>query len=102
MIGCVSIHSVLLHNSPMIFKKFLKNDWTPFLILIGVIDISLPLRYFLFAQKVRLFFLFPNIEGALHQANWKIFRPDDTTKLLGIKPTTLLFRIKKMWIPKPT
>jgi transcriptional regulator with GAF, ATPase, and Fis domain len=43
-----------------------------------------------------------NIIAALKQSNWKIFGPEGAAQLLGIKPTTLSSRIKKMKIRKPT
>ena len=41
-----------------------------------------------------------NIETALKQTDWKIYGTDGAAELLGIKPTTLLSRIKKMGIVK--
>ena len=41
-----------------------------------------------------------NIELALKQTDWKIYGPDGAAELLGLKPTTLLSRIKKMKIGK--
>jgi transcriptional regulator with GAF, ATPase, and Fis domain len=43
-----------------------------------------------------------NIIAALNKSNWKIYGPDGAAKLLGVKPTTLSSRIKKMKIRKPT
>jgi transcriptional regulator with GAF, ATPase, and Fis domain len=43
-----------------------------------------------------------NIIAALKQSNWKIFGPGGAAQLLGVKPTTLSSRIKKMKIRKPT
>ena len=42
-----------------------------------------------------------NIIAALNKSNWKIYGPDGAAKLLGVKPTTLSSRIKKMKIRKP-
>jgi transcriptional regulator with GAF, ATPase, and Fis domain len=42
-----------------------------------------------------------NIIAALEQGNWKIFGLGGAAQLLGIKPTTLASRIKKMRIRKP-
>lgn len=42
-----------------------------------------------------------NIVTALEQSNWKIYGPDGAAKRLGVKPTTLLSRMKKMAIQKP-
>jgi transcriptional regulator with GAF, ATPase, and Fis domain len=39
-----------------------------------------------------------NIEAALNQTGWKIYGTGGAAELLGIKPTTLLSRIKKMRI----
>ncbi len=41
-----------------------------------------------------------NVLAALKQSNWKIYGPDGAGKLLGIKPATLAYRIKKMGIKK--
>jgi len=41
-----------------------------------------------------------NIELALKQTDWKTYGPDGAADLLGLKPTTLLSRIKKMKIGK--
>lgn len=41
-----------------------------------------------------------NIEAALKQAGWKMYGTGAAAELLGIKPTTLLSRIKKMRIVK--
>ncbi len=42
-----------------------------------------------------------NTLAALKQSNWKIYGDGGAAKLLGIKPTTLSSRIKKMGIAKP-
>ena len=42
-----------------------------------------------------------NLLGALQQTDWKIYGSGGAAELLGIKPTTLLSRIKKMGIQKP-
>jgi transcriptional regulator with GAF, ATPase, and Fis domain len=41
-----------------------------------------------------------NIEAALHKTGWKIYGTGGAAELLGLKPTTLLSRIKKMGIAK--
>jgi transcriptional regulator with GAF, ATPase, and Fis domain len=41
-----------------------------------------------------------NIESALKQTDWKIYGTGGAAELLGLKPTTLLSRIKKMGIVK--
>jgi transcriptional regulator with GAF, ATPase, and Fis domain len=41
-----------------------------------------------------------NIESALQQTDWKIYGTGGAAELLGLKPTTLLSRIKKMGIEK--
>jgi transcriptional regulator with GAF, ATPase, and Fis domain len=41
-----------------------------------------------------------NIEMALQHTDWKIYGSDGAAELLGLKPTTLLSRIKKMGILK--
>ena len=43
-----------------------------------------------------------NILAALKTSNWKIYGTGGAAQLLGIKPTTLSSRIKKMKIKKPT
>jgi transcriptional regulator with GAF, ATPase, and Fis domain len=43
-----------------------------------------------------------NIETALKQTDWKIYGTDGAAEVLGIKPTTLLSRIKKMGIKDST
>jgi len=42
-----------------------------------------------------------NILNALNQSNWKITGSDGAAELLGINPTTLASRMKKMGIKKP-
>ena len=41
-----------------------------------------------------------NIESALQATDWKIYGTSGAAELLGLKPTTLLSRIKKMGIEK--
>ena len=41
-----------------------------------------------------------NIQAALKRTDWKIYGQDGAAELLGLKPTTLLSRIKKMGIMK--
>jgi transcriptional regulator with GAF, ATPase, and Fis domain len=42
-----------------------------------------------------------NIIAALRQTNWKVHGPGGAAELLGIKPTTLASRIKKMGLERP-
>jgi transcriptional regulator with GAF, ATPase, and Fis domain len=42
-----------------------------------------------------------NIIAALQKSNWKVYGADGAAELLGIKPTTLSSRVKKMKIRKP-
>ncbi|MCH7753415.1 MAG: hypothetical protein IH898_14840, partial [Planctomycetes bacterium] len=42
-----------------------------------------------------------NILAALKQTKWKISGEDGAAELLGIKPTTLASRMKKMGIERP-
>lgn len=42
-----------------------------------------------------------NILNALNKTGWKIHGPGGTAELLGLKPTTLISRIKKMGLKKP-
>ena len=42
-----------------------------------------------------------NIITALKMSNWKVYGPGGAAQLIGIKPTTLTSRIKKMKIKKP-
>jgi len=41
-----------------------------------------------------------NIQEALRLTNWKIYGPRGAAKLLGIKPTTLISRLRKMGLHK--
>jgi len=41
-----------------------------------------------------------NMLAALRKSRWKIYGPNGAAELLGIKPTTLVARIKKMGIQK--
>jgi transcriptional regulator with GAF, ATPase, and Fis domain len=43
-----------------------------------------------------------NISAALRQCNWKIYGPGGAAELLGLPPTTLMGRMKKMGLKKPT
>lgn len=43
-----------------------------------------------------------NVLAALRRANWKTYGPGGAAELLGIKPTTLASRIRKMKLTKPT
>jgi hydrogenase-4 transcriptional activator len=43
-----------------------------------------------------------NTRNALRQCNWKIYGDDGAATLLGIKPTTLIERMKRMRIKKPS
>ncbi len=43
-----------------------------------------------------------NIRAALEHTNGKVSGPGGAAELLGIKPTTLASRIKKLGIQKPT
>jgi transcriptional regulator with GAF, ATPase, and Fis domain len=43
-----------------------------------------------------------NVIAALQKSKWKIYGEGGAAELLGIKPTTLSSRIKKMKIRKPT
>jgi transcriptional regulator with GAF, ATPase, and Fis domain len=42
-----------------------------------------------------------NTLAALHKTGWKIHGPGGTAELLGLKPTTLISRIKKLRLKKP-
>jgi transcriptional regulator with GAF, ATPase, and Fis domain len=42
-----------------------------------------------------------NLLAVLGKTNWKIKGPDGAAELLGIKPTTLLSRIKVMGLERP-
>ncbi len=41
------------------------------------------------------------ILAALEKSNWKVYGPRGAAEMLGMKPTTLLYRMKKMGIQKP-
>jgi DNA-binding NtrC family response regulator len=40
------------------------------------------------------------IEGILHATHWKVSGPNGAASILGLKPTTLLSRMKKLGIRK--
>lgn len=42
-----------------------------------------------------------NLLAALRQSNWKIYGPGGAAELMGMRPTTLLSRIKKFGLEKP-
>ncbi len=42
-----------------------------------------------------------NTLAILHRTKWKIHGPDGAAELLGVKPTTLLSRVKKLGLKKP-
>lgn len=42
-----------------------------------------------------------NLAAALRQTKWKIHGPNGTAELLGVKPTTLISRIKKLGLKRP-
>jgi transcriptional regulator with GAF, ATPase, and Fis domain len=42
-----------------------------------------------------------NLVAALNKTGWKIHGPGGTAELLGLKPTTLISRIKKMGLKRP-
>ena len=42
-----------------------------------------------------------NVVAALNQCRWKIYGPGGAAELLGIKPTTLTSRIKKLGLKRP-
>jgi PAS domain S-box-containing protein len=42
-----------------------------------------------------------NLLNALHQCGWKITGPDGAAEILGMKPTTLHSKIKKLGLKKP-
>ena len=42
-----------------------------------------------------------NVVAALNQCGWKIYGSGGAAELLGIKPTTLTSRIKKMGLKRP-
>ena len=41
-----------------------------------------------------------NLRRALRQTRWKIYGPDGAAELLGVKPTTLVSRIKKLGLKR--
>jgi transcriptional regulator with GAF, ATPase, and Fis domain len=43
-----------------------------------------------------------NILAALEHAGWKIYGPDGAAELLGIRPTTLASRMKKLGLRRPS
>ena len=42
-----------------------------------------------------------NILAVLKRTDWRIYGPGGAAELLGVKPTTLVSRIKKMGLEKP-
>ena len=42
-----------------------------------------------------------NLLAVLEKANWKIKGPEGAAELLGVKPTTLLSRMKKWGLQRP-
>ena len=42
-----------------------------------------------------------NLIAALRHANWRVWGPDGAAGLLGIKPSTLTYRMKALGITKP-
>jgi transcriptional regulator with GAF, ATPase, and Fis domain len=42
-----------------------------------------------------------NVVAALRRAGWRVYGENGAAKLLGIKPTTLASRMKKLGIKKP-
>ncbi|MGP8200504.1 MAG: hypothetical protein ACLQU4_13490 [Limisphaerales bacterium] len=44
---------------------------------------------------------FAQAQTALRKTNWKIKGADGAAELLGLKPTTLVTRIKKMGLKRP-
>jgi transcriptional regulator with GAF, ATPase, and Fis domain len=42
-----------------------------------------------------------NVLAALNKTAWKIHGPGGTAELLGLKPTTLISRLKKLGLKKP-
>jgi transcriptional regulator with GAF, ATPase, and Fis domain len=42
-----------------------------------------------------------NLIGALHFADWRVWGPDGAAELLGIKPSTLAYRMKILGIKRP-
>ena len=43
-----------------------------------------------------------NVLAALNKTGWKIHGPGGTAELLGVKPTTLISRLKKLGLKKPS
>ena len=42
-----------------------------------------------------------NLIAALRHADWRVWGPDGAAALLGIKPSTLTYRMKVLGISKP-
>ncbi len=42
-----------------------------------------------------------NLLAALKETNWKIHGPGGAAELLGLRPTTLIYRIKKLGLKRP-
>ncbi len=43
-----------------------------------------------------------NLLAALKESNWRVYGADGAAALLGVKPSTLASRIKKMGLEKPS
>jgi len=43
-----------------------------------------------------------NIAAALHASNWRVYGPGGAAERLGVRPTTLLSRMKKLGLEKPS
>jgi transcriptional regulator with GAF, ATPase, and Fis domain len=43
-----------------------------------------------------------NLIAALRHADWRVWGPDGAAVLLGIKPSTLTYRMKVLGVAKPT
>jgi len=43
-----------------------------------------------------------NLERVLEKANWKVKGADGAAELMGVKPNTLLARIKKLGLKRPS
>jgi transcriptional regulator with GAF, ATPase, and Fis domain len=41
------------------------------------------------------------VVAALRRSNWRIYGPGGAADLLGVKPTTLSSRVKKMGLERP-
>jgi hydrogenase-4 transcriptional activator len=93
--------AIILNRSKNLSFAYLNENATPYANLpaSGAPDITAG-NDILSAEDLKQFER-QNTMRALKQSEWKIYGNDGAAKLLGIKPTTLIERMKRMRIQKP-